>query len=206
MVEQELRPVSALAGVAVPGRHGVRSGPAGLSLRERDGLQIVSIAARREQDGTVAEAVRNGWGVALPTVPRFVDGKGVAFVWAGAGQWLAIAGPAGKGAVPLFEALREACGSAASLTVQGDGRAVLSVGGPAAREVLASVVSIDLHPRVFKAGDTALTLANHVGVQIRQLDDSPCFELLAFRAFGGSVFETVLHAGLPFGVEVLPPG
>jgi sarcosine oxidase subunit gamma len=80
---------------------------------------------------------------------------------------------------------------------------VLRLSGPRSRDVLAAVVPIDLHPRAFRPGDTAMTLAGHIAVQIRLVDDD--FELMAFRGYAGSLFQTVLHAGLEFGVDVLPP-
>ncbi len=201
MPDGGLRPTSALHGAVVPGRHGAQDGPPGLVLRECDGLQVVSVASRRGQDGAVAAAVRNGWGVELPTAPRAVEVGGVAFLWSGVGQWLAVAA---ADAPALEPALRAACGPAASLTAQGDGRAVLRIAGPAARDVLATLVAIDLHPRAFRAGHVALTLANHVGVQLRQLDEAPTYELMAARGYGASVFEAVLEAGMRYGVEVLP--
>jgi sarcosine oxidase subunit gamma len=198
MLDQALTPLPALAGIARAGRHGARAGAPGLVLQERDGLRIVSLAARRGQAGALADAVRARWGVDLPVTPRFVEGAGVAFVWSGAAQWLAIA-EAGD----LEAALRAAAGSLASITAQGDGRVVLRLSGPKVRDVLAAVVPIDLHPSAFRPGDTAMTLAGHIAVQIRLLDDG--FELMAFRGYAGTLFHTVLEAGLKFGVDVLPP-
>jgi sarcosine oxidase subunit gamma len=198
MHDQGLKPLPALAGIARAGRHGARAGAAGLILQERDGLRIVSLAARRGQAGALADAVRARWGIDLPLSPRFVAGAGVAFVWSGAEQWLAVA-QAGD----LEAALRAAAGSLASITAQGDGRVVLRLSGPAVRDVLAAVVPIDLHPRVFRPGDTAMTLAGHIAVQIRLVEDD--FELMAFRGYAGTLFQTVLHAGQTVGVDVLPP-
>jgi sarcosine oxidase subunit gamma len=81
---------------------------------------------------------------------------------------------------------------------------VLRLSGPAVRDILAAVVPIDLHPRAFRPGDTAITLAGQVGVQLRQLDAAPRFEMMAFRSYAASLFQTVLQAGLKVGVEVLP--
>jgi sarcosine oxidase subunit gamma len=198
MLDSGLKPVPALAGIARAGRHGARTGAAGLTLQERDGLRIVSLAARRRQADALADAVRARWGIDLPVSPRFVEGAGVAFVWSGAEQWLAVAETG-----DLEATLRAAVGSLASITAQGDGRVVLRLSGPRSRDVLAAVVPIDLHPRAFRPGDTAMTLAGHIAVQIRLVDDD--FELMAFRGYAGSLFQTVLHAGLEFGVDVLPP-
>lgn len=201
MLDRRLSPVSALAGIAVPGRHGSRTGQPGLVVEELDGLQIVGLAARRGQAGALAQAIRDRFALDLPTTPRSVAGTGAAFVWSGAEQWLVIAE---DGADDLAAELRGLAAGLASVTAQGDGRMVLRISGPAAREALSAVVAIDLHPRSFRTGDTALTLANHVGVQLRQVDDGPGFELIAFRSYAGSLFHAVMAAGLRFGVEVLP--
>jgi sarcosine oxidase subunit gamma len=198
-----LETVSALAGVVGVGRHGVSHGAPGLLIQELDGLQIVSLAARRGQRGTLSAAVQQRWGVDLPGTPRCVVGEGVTFVWSGADQWLAIAD---ADAGDLEAELRAAARSLASITAQGDGRVVLRLSGPAVRDLLSGVVAIDLHPRVFRPGDTALTLAGHVGVQIRQIDETPCFEMMALRSYAGSLVETVLEVGLKFGVEILATG
>lgn len=201
MLDVAMRPLPVLAGIAVPGRRGIQAGPAGLLLQELCNVEIVALAARKGKASLLADAVRRRWGVDLPTTPRVVESGGTAFLWAGAEQWL-VREDRGGGAVE-----RDLCRMAAglgSVTAQGDGRVVLRVSGPAIRSVLASAVPIDLHPRTFRPGDTAITLAGHVGIQIRQVDEAPTFEILAFRGYADSLFGTLHDAGLKFGVEVLP--
>ena len=201
MPDMAMKPVSALAGVAMPGRYGARPGSPGLALQELGGVEIVALAARKGKACALAEAVRGRWGVDLPSTPRVVESGGTAFVWAGAEQWL-VRQDGGEGRVE-----RELCQVAAglaSVTAQGDGRVVLRLGGSSVRAVLSGTVPIDLHPRTFRPGDTALTLAGHVGIQLRQVDDAPTFEILAFRGYAGSLFGLLYDAGLKFGVEVLP--
>jgi sarcosine oxidase subunit gamma len=67
-------------------------------------------------------------------------------------------------------------------------------------------LAIDLHPRAFTPGDTALTLAGHIGVQIWQLDDTPSYEIAVARGYAGSLIGWLLPAGEEFGITVLPPG
>jgi sarcosine oxidase subunit gamma len=203
MLDDRLKPVSALARIASVGRHGLRHGAPGLLIQELDGLQIISLAARQGRGRSLSAAVHQRWHLELPRTPRVVEGEGVAFVWSGAHQWLAIAN---EDAGELAAELQAVAQSAASITAQGNGRVVLRLSGPAVGDVLSSVVPIDLHPRVFRPGDTALTLAGQIGVQIRQIDDTPSFEIIAFRSFAGSLLQTVLEVGLKFGVEILPTG
>ena len=201
MPDVAMKPVPALADVALPGRHGVQAGPPGLVIQELGGVEIVALAARKGKAGVLAEAVRRRWGVDLPATPRVVESGGTAFLWAGAGQWL-VRRDGGGGEVE--RELRHLAAGLASITAQGDGRVVLRLGGPAIRSVLAGAVPIDLHPRTFRPGDTAITLAGHVGIQLRQVDDAPTFEIMAFRGYACSLFGLLYDAGLKFGVEILP--
>jgi len=200
MLDDPLPPLPALAGIPRPGHHGLSTGMPGLSIQEREQVEIVSIAARRGQTPAILDAVQKRWGLGLPTMPRWVGDDRLAFVWSGAGQWLAVAEPL---AGDLEAELREHLSGIASMTAQGDGRVVLRVSGPHVRDVLATGIPIDLHPRVFKTGDTAITLAGHIGVQIRQIDDQSTFDLMAFRGFAGDLCDWLTEAGRAFGVEVL---
>ena len=69
---------------------------------------------------------------------------------------------------------------------QSDGRCIFRIGGPSAREVLAQGLPIDIDPRVFGPGDTALTLAGHINVHFWQVDLSPVYEFAVPRSFAAS--------------------
>jgi methylglutamate dehydrogenase subunit D len=190
---------SPLAAIIRPGQYGQPS-VAGLVVQERIGLQIVSLAARRGKGAALAAAVRTSWGLDLPTTPRRVGDGRLAFLWSGRAQWLAIA----EGGGGLEPRLGEHLGGLASLTDQSDGRLVLRLSGPRARDTLAKGLAIDLHPRAFASGDTAITLAGHIGVQIWQLDDRPSYEIAVARGYAGSLFGWLLPAGEEFGITVMP--
>jgi len=72
--------------------------------------------------------------------------------------------------------------------------------------VLAKIVPIDLHPRVFQPGDTAVTGAAHIEVQLWQLDDAPTYEILLFRGFARSFWDWLTHSAAESGYDVLEPG
>ncbi|TCZ65016.1 hypothetical protein EXY23_05670 [Roseicella aquatilis] len=148
-------------------------------------------------------AVRAAWGIDLPTTPRRVGDARLAFVWSGPSQWLAVAT---DWPGDLEAALRAHLGGLGSLTDQGDGRVVLRVRGPHARDALAKGMAIDLHPRAFQPGDVAATLAAHIGVQIWQLDEAPTYEMAAFRSTAGSLCDWIVAASAEYGVEIVEPG
>lgn len=54
--------------------------------------------------------------------------------------------------------------------------------GAMASALLAKGLSIDLHPRAFKPGDTAITLLAHIVIQLWQVDEGSNFDLRVPRA------------------------
>jgi heterotetrameric sarcosine oxidase gamma subunit len=152
-------------------------------------LSIASLAAFRDMAGALADAVRGAWGVALPTTPKRVEAGDLAFIWAGRDRWLVTA-PEG---FDIEARLRESLGALAAITDQGAGRVTFRVSGADARGALAKLIGIDLHPRAFAPGDTALTIAAHINVHLWQIDATPTYDLTVFRSLATS-FEHALRA------------
>jgi sarcosine oxidase subunit gamma len=94
----------------------------------------------------------------------------------------------------------------ASLSNQSDGRTIIRVSGPKVRQALAKGVPIDLHPRAFRVGDTALTVVGHIGVHFWQLDETPTYEFAVFRSFSASLWEWLVASSAEFGVAVIDDG
>jgi heterotetrameric sarcosine oxidase gamma subunit len=167
---------SALEGILRPG-----SG-AGLALRERTGLGLASIQARRARTGELARLVRERFGVELPEGPKRVAAGEIAFVGTGPGKWLAIFEPG----TDLDLA------GVAAVVDQSDTYAVVHAEGPVAREMLQQRLPIDLHPRAFGPGDAAATSLGHIGVLLWQLDDAPSYEIAAPRSYAASFCHALL--------------
>jgi heterotetrameric sarcosine oxidase gamma subunit len=200
-----LAPRSALADILVLGRHGRSDGPPGIIVSERGALCLASLITRKGQADTLAALMKSAYGLDLPTAGRSTDGlmpdgRSIRFLSAGPGQFLAIA----EGAADFATELMTTLGRRAMIADQGDGRCVLRVGGPKARNVLAKGFTIDLHPRVFKPGDTALTQAAHIGVQLWQLDAAPTYEIAFFRSLAASFWSWLTASAAEFGYEVVP--
>lgn len=75
----------------------------------------------------------------------------------------------------------------AALTDQGDGLACVALEGPAARDVLARLVPIDLREAAFPDGACARTLLGHMAVTLLRAGEA--FEVLAMR----SMADTLVH-------------
>jgi sarcosine oxidase subunit gamma len=165
---------------------------------------MVQVMARRNKRDDLAAAVLNRFGIALPGEPKLARGDRVSFLWAGHHQWLALAA---EDAVPNLRAeLQGSIGAAASLSDQSDARFIVVLSGEKARDTLAKLTPIDLHPRAFGQGQTALTLFGHISGQITQIDDTPTYEVMVFRGFAESFWRAALSAGAEFGVDVVEAG
>jgi sarcosine oxidase subunit gamma len=172
---------------------------AGVTLQERRGLLMTLLIARK---GQVAEARRLAEvsGVTLPPGPTFTTLGDCTVLWAGPEQWLVVAAP------PAFaqaEDLARVCGPACMVVDQSDARAVVSVLGHRARDALVKGFAVDLHPRVFKPGDTALTPVGGIAAQIWQTDATPSYNIAVPRSYAESFWHWLIEASAEFGSAVV---
>lgn len=196
-----LTPRSALDRVLVPGHYGAEGDVPGVTIVERTELALASVMARKGKTGELAARVKERFTTDLPMTPRRAADGQILFIWAGPGRWLAAAPNRPPG---TFESdLRQAFSGLASVTSQSDGRSIIRVSGPKAREALAKGVPLDLDPRVFGPGDTAMTVVAHINVHLWQSDTAPTYDFAVFRSFAGSFCEWLLNAAAEFGTEVL---
>ncbi|GBU18757.1 MULTISPECIES: sarcosine oxidase subunit gamma family protein [Methylobacterium] len=191
------RPRSAWAGFAKPGRQGRAGAEPGVILDLREGIGLATIILADGQDEALARALSERFGFAPPApgAAAFASGRGL--VWAGPGQWLAVA-PSRADLAGFGEALA----GLAAVTDQSDSRAVVRVSGPQARTALSKGVGVDLHPRAFRAGSAAGTGISHIVAQIWQLDDAPTYELAVPRSFAGSFWGWLTESAAEYGCEV----
>lgn len=192
----DLTPRSAFTGLLV--RSGRADGEPGVTVRPGDDLALARMIARKGRAGDLAAAIRSRYGLDLPSTPRRVAQGGLAFIWSGPGQWLAVA----EDGRDLARELTDAIGAFAAASDQSDGLAVLRVSGPRVRDALIKGVGLDLHPRAFAPGDAAVTVIAHVGAQLWQLDDRPSYEIAVYRSFAGSLWRWLEASAAEFGCAV----
>jgi len=197
----KLQARSGLEHLVAAGSRGADTAQPGVTLMLRPDVALAPVMARKGSTHALAETVRRGFALELPRTPRRVASGAVSFVWAGSGQWLATAeGVTGH----AFETrLRQEVAGSASVTDQSDGRIILRVQGPRAREALAKMLPVDLHPRAFGPGDAALTAAASIGAHVWQLDDTPTYELAVFRSYAGSLWRWLIASSEEFGIAVI---
>jgi heterotetrameric sarcosine oxidase gamma subunit len=173
--------------------------PGALTVTERTGLTLALITVRRGMRDACIDKLRMSYDLAAPTTAKIVQGERLSLSWAGPDSWLAIAAD-----WPNLESdLKAALGDAASVVDLSDARIILRVAGSKASALLAKGVSIDLHPGVFKPGDTAMTLLAHVTAQLWLVDDSPAFDVAVPRATIHDVVHWLTASAGEFGVDAV---
>lgn len=197
----DLSPRSALCDLAAVGRIGSDAPTAGVVACERAGLSLATVTLRRGGRESCRAALAKHFAVELPAVQRITYGQDLALAWSGPEQFFAVA-PRGT---DIEARLRDACGGRASVVDQTGGRFALRLGGARVRDALAKGVAIDLHPRAFATGDTAVTMLGHVVVQIWQVDAQPTYDLVGPRAVAGDVWHWLAASAAEYGLDVSSP-
>jgi sarcosine oxidase subunit gamma len=194
--------VSALEGIARPGRHGRADIAAGVVVTELPGAGLATVTARKGRSADLIAAARETFGIALPTAPRRMENGDLAVVWSGPERWLAhrVSAPPGG-----MEALLAPLAAYAAVVDQSHARVLLSISGPRVRDVLAKGVAIDLDPRAFRSGDTVTTGVAHIAVQLWQADDAPTYVLSVARSLAGSFWDWLAASAAEYGLELAPP-
>ncbi|HSH63047.1 sarcosine oxidase subunit gamma [Methyloceanibacter sp.] len=198
-----LKSASGIAGLAASGRYGKRDGGAGVTISERIGLGLATVAARKGQARSLQDRVREAYGVDLPQTSRVVVGRDVSFVGYGPGQWLAVSETLASEA--LARDLAERLKGLASISDQSSGRTVIRVSGTRARDVLAKGLPIDLDPRAFPLGSAATSTISLMGVQLWQADDTRSYDIAVFRSLSESFWRWLAASAAEFGYEVVAP-
>jgi methylglutamate dehydrogenase subunit D len=200
--DRTLHPLSALSGIAVPGRYGKEEGEPSVVITELAGLGLATVACRKGQAAALSAAVGKAYSVDLPASSRVAQGAAVRFIGYGPGQWLAVSEALANEA--LASELAAKLQGLASVSDQSGGRTVLRVSGNRARDVLAKGLPIDLDPRPFPLGSAATSAISHIGVQLWQADDTRSYDIAIFRSLSESFWRWLTASAAEFGYEVTP--
>ncbi|MES2816454.1 MAG: sarcosine oxidase subunit gamma family protein [Pseudomonadota bacterium] len=153
----------------------------GVSLAEVDVGPITSVAVLPGGAKAVAKGLK-ALGLAMPEPNTFVEKKGLRIVWTGREQAFLIGAES-----PVLEG--------AAVTDQSDGWAVLSLSGPAAADVLARLVPMDLRLSACPVGTALRSQLNHMNAVILRTGDY-AFEIMVFRSMARTAWhelETATH-------------
>ena len=194
-------PRSPLISALQPGRHGAPADTP-VNLHERH-LAIVQVQARKSQETALETAVSAAFGLTLPEAGHASTAGEWCAVWIQPGTWLVTAPFTGLS--DLINRLSPIASATAALTDQSFGKTVLRLTGAHARDVLAKGCRIDLHPRVFGPGQSAVTPLGQISCVLVQTDDKPTFDLIVPSTFAEAALDGLKVAAAEFGLEVAVP-
>jgi sarcosine oxidase subunit gamma len=200
MTEIRLKARSPFAGLLEPGRHGAHGGAPGVSLSERNGLALFVISAGANKAGEVAAKMASVTGLDLPMGSKRVSKSGFALIGTAPGQWLAIAESKEARALPAM--LGVALKGLATVVDLSDGKAVLRISGPRARDTLAKGCSLDLNALVFKPGSAGTTPVALIDCVIWQVDETPTYDLAVPTSFAESFWSWLTSCAAEYGYRV----
>ena len=178
-------PQSALGALPAP-RPAVR-------LQERPDLLIRQIAVWREAEvAALRVLLAERLGLALPDGLDAASGDGrLVLPIAPRRWWLVEDRERGAGLAGVL-------GRRAALTDLSHARSVLRLGGPAARDVLAKLCRIDLHPSALPPGRVVQTALGQVPTLIHALEQEPGFDLYLPRSLAVSAAASLIDAAEEF--------
>lgn len=197
-----LETLSPIAKALKAGRHGA-AGDTPVILSERR-LAIVQVQARKNQESALMSALSGAFGLKLPAPGQASTAGEWSAVWIQPGMWLVMSPFSGPG--DLLNRLAAIVASTASLTDQTFGKTVLRLAGPHARDVLAKGCRVDLHPRVFGPGQSAVTPLSQISCVLQQIDDTPTFDLIVPSTFATAAVEWLEISAAQFGLEIVVAG
>ena len=181
--------------VAEPGGAGVVAG-------ERRFVAKVNLRGDPNDEAFV-KAAKAALKFFVPTAPNTVEGKRERYaLWLGPDEWLVV-GAAGTEARLVADLRKALDGVVAAVTDVTEGRTVIRLSGPRARDLLARGCGLDLHPRAFGPGRCAQTRLAKANVILHQIDDAPTFDVIVERSFADYLWRWIADAGTGFGFAIV---
>ncbi|HVY98012.1 MAG TPA: sarcosine oxidase subunit gamma family protein [Dongiaceae bacterium] len=192
---------SALAHFGLKALAGQDQPDAGVTVGEIAHRAIINIRGDAG-DPAFGAAVKTATGADLPFAANTVSAADdLRILWLGPDEWWVVAPDAKR--TELIDRLRRAfSGQHTAVTDVSESRTVITMAGPAAREVLARGVSLDLHPRAFGPGQCAQTGMSKANVLLHQTDNRPSYEIYVLKSFSDYLWRWIGLVAEDFGLAV----
>ncbi|HVT50445.1 MAG TPA: sarcosine oxidase subunit gamma family protein [Dongiaceae bacterium] len=174
---------------------------AGITLGEIAHRTIINIRGNAG-DLAFTSAVRNATGLDLPFIANTVStGNDTRILWLGPDEWWVVASDARR--EELIERLRGAfAGQHTAVIDVSESRTVITIAGPAARDVLARGISLDLHPRAFGPGQCAQTGMAKANIVLHQTDNAPSYDIYILKSFADYLWRWIGLVAEDFGLAI----
>ncbi len=183
--------------VAGGGRDGA-TGERTLRIEAHPSLVLAQLALYRDGAPQAQAVARAVLGVDLPLSATEVSVAGDVRLYRTGPEQYWLRAPDERTVAALSSALDPRAGAVTPLS---SSRALVSIEGAAARDVLAKGLAIDLDPAVFRVGQFAQTGLHHVGILVERRTEQG-FDLYFPRTFAVTLLEWLTDAALPFGYEM----
>lgn len=122
-------------------------------------------------------------------------------IWTAPNEWLVVSEPGAEAA--LEDTLNRTLeGVHHAVTDSSDHSTIIRLSGAAARTVMAKGCALDLHPRVFKTGQSAQSYLAQALVTFWQIDEAPTYDILVRASFAPYLWAWLVDAGLEFGIRI----
>jgi sarcosine oxidase, subunit gamma len=181
-----------------PGQFGARVPHAGITFAARAGLTLIDLRGNSQHAEFLASA-QSALGCALPLAPNTsAAGTDCNVLWLGPDAWLLVSTNVEKINARLSI-------DQGFLTDVSHGRAAWRITGPHTLDLLAKGCSLDLHPRVFRAGHCAQTSLAHIGVLLHRNEADGDFDLYCARSYAQHLWHWLVEAASEYGYEVIAP-
>jgi len=205
-MSEQVRRESPLAEFLAAPRKADAATGAGVQMWERSFLGHINLRGDPSKERFL-KAVEGVIGVALPLEPNTVaEGGEISALWLGPDEWLLLTPPDQQRDVVLT--LKAALGDTfAAVNDLSGGQTVVRIQGTHAREVLSKGCPLDLHPRVFGPGQCAQSHISKTMALIRQIDDTPTYDVIIRRSFADYLARWLEEAAREYGLAVIaePP-
>ncbi len=175
--------------------HKAAEGPA--QIRELQFTGFINLRGRPDNTAFLA-AVLKALGTEPPleanTVKQAGDNR---IFWLGPDEWLVVT-PAGQQSAVKEALLKALKGVFSSVVDNTSGLTMLEITGENAADLLATDCPLDLHPRVFKAGQCAQTRLAKAGMTVVPKNDGNGFDVIIRRSFADYLLLWLLEARKAF--------
>jgi len=177
-------------------------GAVGVSLCERPFRGQLALRGN-SADHEFVEGVQGVLGVGVPLDSNTaIVGGNITVFWLGPDEWLVVT-PDGQEA-ELIKRINDAlAGQHFAVSDVSDSRAVIGLTGVHAREVLMKGCSLDLHPRVFNAGDCAQSSLARCHMLLHQINEIPTYDVYVHRSFSDYAWRWLEDAAREYGVVII---
>jgi sarcosine oxidase subunit gamma len=175
-----------------------KSDAAGADLFIGESAHRAIVNIRGDGGEAFKAAVKSVTGVDLPVTPNTTAKAGdFRILWLGPTEWWVVT--TGGTEEKLVADLRQAFnGQHAAVIDVSESRTVITLSGPAARDVLARGCSLDLHPRAFGPGQCAQTGLTKANIMLDQIDGTPSFDVYVLKSFADYLWQWLGLIGRDF--------